>query len=126
MSYSASVVFTLLREVPMPGHELRAEARVAVKQRGQLHAGETWFPCVVLDMSNGGFLMLCARDLGVGQVLDFRCELLPQKVLDCKLEVRHFNDSALGAKIVEIDERGHDLCQRFLEEQYSDKLGRFG
>jgi hypothetical protein len=108
----------------MQGRELRAEARIAVKHRGQLNSGETWFPCVVLDMSNSGFQMLCIKNLDVGQVLEFRCELLPQKVLDCKLEVRHFNDDALGAKIVEIDQRGHDLCQQFLQEQYSDKLGR--
>ena len=111
----------------MPGRELRTEARVAVKQRGQLHAGETaWFPCLVLDMSNHGFQILCTRDLEVGQLLDFRCELLPQKVLGCKLEVRHFADSALGAKIIEIDEQSNNLCQRFLEEQYSDKLTRLG
>ena len=108
----------------MQGRELRAEARIAVTQRGQLNAGETWFPCVVLDMSNRGFQMLCARSIDVGQVLDFRCELLPQKVLDCKLEVRHLHDDALGTRIVEIDERGQDLCQQFLEEQYSDRLGK--
>ena len=110
----------------MQGRELRTEARIAVKQRGQLHSGETWFPCVVLDMSNSGFQMLCTRSLDVGQLLDFRCELLPERILDCKLEVRHFNDDALGAKIVEIDRKGHDLCQQYLEEQYSDKLGRLG
>ena len=81
---------------------------------------------MVLDMSNSGFQMLCTRSLDVGQILEFTCELLPQKVLGCKLEVRHFHDDALGAKIVEIDQRGQDLCQQFLQEQYSDKLDRLG
>jgi len=122
----SSFFLTGYGEVPMQRRELRAEARIAVKERGQLHSGERWFPCVVLDMSNSGFQMLCARNLDVGQILDFRCELLPQKVLDCKLEVRHVNDDALGAKIVEIDRKGQDLCQQFLQEQYSDKLDRLG
>jgi PilZ domain-containing protein len=110
----------------MRGRELRAEARIAVSRRGRLQSGETWFPCVVLDMSNRGFQMLCGRELEVGQLLDFRCELFPEKVLYCKVEIRHAGDEVLGTKIVEIDQRGHDLCQRFLEEQYSHKLDRSG
>ena len=110
----------------MQSRELRAEARIAVTEGGQLNTGETWFPCVVLDMSNSGFQILCARDISVGQVLDFRCELLPQKVLDCRLEVIHLNDDALGAKIVEIDQAGQDLCRQFLKQQHSDNLDKLG
>ena len=108
----------------MPGRELRAEARIAVSRRGKLGSGETWFPCMVLDMSNSGFLMLCTKELAVGQVLDFRCELFPEKVLDCKIEIRHFSDTGLGTKITEIDKKGLTLCQQYLEEQYSDRLNK--
>ncbi len=110
----------------MQGRDLRAEARVAVSRRGNLNSGQAWFPCMVLDMSNHGFLMVCNKELAVGQVVDFKCELFPEKVLDCKVEIKHFSDDGLGTKIVEIDQRGHNLCELFLQEQYSDKLDRLG
>jgi hypothetical protein len=50
-----------------------------------------------------------------------RCELVPQKTLDCKIEIRHATDSGLGTKIVEIDNRGTALLQMYLQEQYSIK-----
>ena len=110
----------------MQGRELRAAARIAVSRRGKLNSGETWFPCMVLDMSDDGFLMVCNKDLSVGQILDFKCELFPAKVLDCKLQIRHFSDTGLGTKIVQIDPKGHNLCQLFLQEQYSEKLNKLG
>ena len=106
--------------------ELRAEARIAVRQRGTLKAEIDWFPCLIHDMSGGGFLIMCTREVAVGQVLDFRCELFPGRRLECKIEVRHISDATIGTKIVEIDQRGRDLCQLFLQEQYSEKLNRSG
>lgn len=110
--------------VAMTTRELRAEARIPVSQRGKLGSGEVWFPCIILDMSNNGFLMLCNRQLAVGQVLDFRCELFPETILDCKIEIRHFSDAGLGTKITEIDKKGISLCQSYLEELYSDRLNK--
>ncbi len=104
--------------------ELRAEARISVRTRGSLNAGADWFPCLIQEMSGKGLLLVCSRELSVGQVLDFRCELFPDKRIDCKIEVRHLTDGGAGAKIIEIDQRGADLCQLFLEQQYSDRLNR--
>ena len=95
----------------MKNRELRAEARIAVRQRGDLKAQVDWFPCLVHDMSGGGFLLMCSRDVEVGQVLDFRCELFPEKRLECRIEVRHVGDAGVGTRIIEIDERGSKLCQ---------------
>ena len=106
----------------MKGRELRAEARISVKERGSLSSGDAWFPCVVQDMSDSGFLILCSKDLSVGQVLDFRCELFPEKTLNCKIEIRHLSQSGMGTKIIEIDKRGSSLCELYLQEQYSLKL----
>lgn len=110
----------------MRTQELRAEARIAIRQRADLNAGGGWFPCLVQDMSSIGFLLMCSRDLTVGQVLEFRCQLFPDKLLICKLEIVHVTDGNVGTKIVEIEPRGTDLCQLFLEQQYSDKLNRSG
>ncbi len=77
-------------------------------------------------MSGTGFLLMCARDVAVGQVLDFRCELYPSRRLECRVEVRHISEAGVGTKIIEIDQRGRDLCELFLQEQFSDKLNRSG
>jgi PilZ domain-containing protein len=111
----------------MKGRELRAEARIAVREKGSLSAGsvnigDAWFPCVVQEMSDNGFRILCGKDLSVGQVLEFRCELFPEKTLNCKIEIRHINPAGMGTKVIEIDKRGTSLVQLYLQEQYSLKL----
>jgi hypothetical protein len=110
----------------MKTRDLRAEARMEVRRRGNLSAGEDWFPCLVQDMTSIGFLLMCSRDLKIGQVLDFKCELFPHKLLTCKLEVVHVTEGSVGTKIVDIGPRGANLCQLFLQEQYSDRLNKSG
>ncbi len=113
----------------MKGRDLRAEARIPVKEKGSLSAGslgteDAWFPCMVQEMSDNGLLILSGKDLSVGQVLDFKCELFPQKTLNCKVEIKHVSATGAGAKIVEIDKRGASLVELYLQEQFSLKLHR--
>ncbi len=77
-------------------------------------------------MSDNGILIMSNRELPVGQVLEYRCELFPGQFLDCKLEVMHVDDTRLGTKIIEIDKRGMSLCKLFLEEQVAHKLDKIG
>lgn len=95
---------------------------MSIREKGALYTGGAWFPCIILDMSDSGFLILCNQRLSVGQVLDFRCELFPGKTLECQIEIRHIGESGMGTKIREIDEKGRRLCQLYLQEQYSLKL----
>jgi hypothetical protein len=106
----------------MTSENLRAEPRVLIRHRGTLKSGDNSYPCLVEDMSQNGVLVMSSREFPVGEILEFRCELFPGKILDCKVEVRHVSDEAVGLKIIEIDENGIKLCQLFLEEQYADKL----
>lgn len=106
--------------------DLRAEVRIPVSQRGTLNTGDAWFPCLIVDMSDNGILIMSNRELPVGQVLEYRCELFPGRFLECKLEVVHVDDTGLGTKIIEIDKRGMSLCKLFLEEQYAHKLDKIG
>ena len=107
----------------MRSRDLRAEMRIPVNQKGALSSGDSlWFPCLIVDMSDSGILIMSNREIPVGQVLDYRCELFPGKFLECKLKVVHVDDTRLGTKIVEIDEKGMSLCKMFLEEQYAHKL----
>jgi hypothetical protein len=75
-------------------------------------------------MSDSGFLILCSKELSVGQVLEFRCVLFPEKTLNCKIEIRHISPAGMGTKIKDIDRRGTSLVELYLQEQYSLKLNK--
>ena len=72
--------------------------------------------------SDNGFLLICGKTVPVGQLLQFRCELFPQKNLECKIEVKHVSEDVLGTKIVEIDKQGSGLVQSYLQELYSHTM----
>jgi len=103
----------------MNGQELRAEVRVPVIQRGDLSAGNDWFKCMVMDMSNSGLMLVSNRLLEIGQIFDFRCELGPGKAFNCMIEIMHSNDDSAGAMITEIGEEATKLLQAYLEEKLS-------
>ena len=109
----------------MNHQELRASLRVAVTRRGALDAGEEHFPCIVQDMSDDGLLFICTRDLEVGQILDFYCELYPDQPLECKLEIMHITNGGVGAKFINVDDRGVALIHSFLEERVTEKVRRW-
>ena len=106
----------------MATRELRGEARIPVTQRGNLGTGSEWFPCMVLDVSNSGFLMMSNKQLPVGQTLEFRCELYPGKVLECMVEVMHSTGDSAGMMITEIDDGSTKLLHTYIEEKYAVKL----
>jgi hypothetical protein len=103
--------------------ELRAEVRVPVTHRGTLIAPGTPFPCLIQDFSTKGFLIMCAIQVQVGDILELKCELYPGRVLQCQIEVRHINDDCLGTRIVEVSEAGLMLCRQFIDDHFS--LQRF-
>jgi PilZ domain-containing protein len=105
----------------------RAGRRIAVNQRAELNSGgDGWFPCRVMDMSDSGFFLICDKALAVEQKLDLRCELYPEKRLECKIEIRRVDETGIGTKIVEIDRKSVGFCQLFLQEYYSDTLNKSG
>lgn len=106
--------------------EQRTEPRFAISCRGTLKSGEVSFPCLVQEMSKKGFFLVSSRAHTVGQSLDLRCALYPEKNFECKLEVMHVNEAGIGTRIVAIDQKGSDLCQLYLQEQYADRLNRSG
>jgi hypothetical protein len=71
-------------------------------------------------------LLVCNGQLAVGQKLDLRCELYPNRLLECKVEIRHTDETGIGTRIVEIDKKSVRLCQLYLQEHYSDHLNKGG
>jgi len=69
-------------------------------------------------------LIVSNKQLDVGQILEFRCELYPGKILDCMIEIMHSNDDSAGAMITEIDQKGTRLLHEYLEEKLAIKLDR--
>lgn len=76
-------------------------------------------------MSDEGLLFICTRDLEIGQILDFSCELYPDEPFECKLEVVHITNGGVGARIVDLDEKTRELIQSFLEERATEKMRRW-
>lgn len=103
----------------MAGSDLRAEPRISVSCRGTLRLGETSAPCFIQNMCSRGFLIRSSKELPVGKILHLRCELYPERTVDCTVEVRHVNRDCLGARVIEISDDGKILCKRFLEEQHA-------
>ncbi len=77
------------------------------------------------DMSDNGCLLMCTRNLDIGQQLDLECEVYPGKVIRCKLEVMHASRGDVGTRIMAIDEESIKLVQLFLQENFAGMLGRY-
>jgi len=104
--------------------ELRAEVRVPITHRGMLGFPSAWHPCLIEDFSTKGFLIVCNIKVQVGDILELKCELYPERFLQCKIEVRHIKDDCIGTKMVEVSDDGLNLCKQFIDEHVS--LNRFG
>jgi hypothetical protein len=113
------------RPIVMSKQELRSESRVSVSRKGTLSHGKEQFPCMLQDMSDNGCMLMCTRNLEIGQQLDFECEVYPGKIIRCKLEVMHASRGDVGARVIEIDEESIKLVQLFLQETFSGRLDRY-
>ena len=109
----------------MDHKELRASLRVAVTRRGAVDAGEEHFPCIVQDMSDDGMLFICTRDVEIGQILDFKCELYPDQPFECKLRVVHITNGGVGARFIGLDKKASELMHSFLDERANEKIRRW-
>ena len=111
--------------LPKNRANLRAELRLPEIKRGTVAGPQGWVPCLIQDFSNNGLLIMCMQTFSVGEVLDLKCELYPEKFMRCKVEVRHDADKCYGTKIVEIDRDSESLCARYTDELYALQfLGR--
>ncbi|MGZ4853282.1 MAG: PilZ domain-containing protein [Halobacteriota archaeon] len=102
--------------------ERRKEQRLALSRRAQLISDAGIRQCLLQDISSGGFLILTNERYASGEVLELACELYPQQVISCKIQVRHVDDTCIGTLIVDISPQAASLLGRFLEEHNSQKL----
>ena len=97
--------------------ELRAEPRIPVTLHGTLTLDDKSAPCVIQNMCSKGFLIKSSKQLPVGHVLRLRCELYPERAIECTVEVRHVNRDCLGARVIDISEDEMTLCRQFIQER---------
>src|SRR6478672_1970944 len=104
--------------------ERREEPRVTLSRRATLLVGTNPMPCLLQNFSGKGFFIVSNQQFVVGQFLELKGELYPEKFLHCRVEVKHIDETCVGTKIVSISKDGSDLLQQFLQEYYSLKLDR--
>ena len=97
--------------------ELRAEPRIPVTLHGTLTLDDKSAPCVIQNMCSKGFLIKSSKQLPVGHVLRLRCELYPERCVECTVEVRHVNRDCLGARVIDISEDEMMICRQFIQER---------
>ncbi|MGZ5120601.1 MAG: PilZ domain-containing protein [Burkholderiales bacterium] len=102
--------------------ERRKEQRLALSRRAQLISDAGIRQCLLQDISSGGFLILTNERYASGEVLELACELYPEQIISCKIQVRHVDDTCIGTLIVDISPQAASLLSRFLAEHNSQKL----
>jgi len=107
---------------PADAPELRVEPRLSVDRHGTLISGEISAPCVIQNMCTRGFLIKYPKNLPLERVLQLRCELYFEQFVECIVQVRHINREYLGARVIEINDHGRFLCERFLDERRAANL----
>lgn len=95
--------------------ERRRNARYVISRRGELGHRNIRFPCLIQDISTGGFLIICVRNLVVGQELDLRFELVPGQLYQCKIQIKHFDNGCFGSEITALGEPERELMQQFVQ-----------
>ena len=108
----------------MEPHATLREPRVPGGRRGLVEYDDFSCACVIENVSSRGFCLTCLDDFTVGQVLGLKCELLPGKSIQCKVEVRHYADGTVGVLIVDIDGASARVCRELIDEHYAAQLDR--
>ena len=101
--------------------ELRRTARFPISRRGVLSHQGVRFPCLIQDISAGGFFIICARNPAVGQIMDLTFPLAAGLTHRCRIQVRHADNGFLGAQIRQIDEQAYHVFQDFVQRLEGDK-----
>ena len=104
----------------------RGEPRLSFSRRAQLTFEGATSAGLVQDVSMKGFLIMSTKKFDLGDILDMRVELEPNRPLECKIKVCCLtSDDCIGTEIVEMSDAGRRACQHFIEAHYADRL-RFG
>ena len=100
--------------------ELPRDARFPHSRRGELSYKGTCFPCLIQDISSGGFFIICVRNPVVGQELEVKFELTPGHFHQCKIRIQHIDNGCFGAEITGAEEQKDKHFQQFVEQRFRE------
>jgi len=106
--------------------DLRRTMRLPVTPRGEIIDGDRTYKAIIQDVSDFGLLLVCSKEFTTGEILKLRLHLSPSAIVDCEIEVRHSNDLGTGVKIVSMDDLNRRAYERYLQEYFSQQLGKMG
>ncbi len=105
---------------------LRASPRLPLTPKGEILDGDTALKAIVQDLSDSGMSVLCSKEFAAGKILKIRMQLSQGITVECDAEVRHSYDMITGLRIVSMDEKNRRAYDRYLQEYYSQHLGKSG
>lgn len=97
--------------------ERRRERRLDVDIAAALLDNDRPVPCRLVNMCSKGFLIESDRRVPVGQALRLLVSLYPRHTVECTVQIRHVNDTRLGALVTAISPFDKSICSRFLRDR---------
>lgn len=106
--------------------DMRRTQRLMVTPKGEISDGTTTIKALIQDVSDEGLLLVCSRIYTPGQILALKFQVSTGTIIDCKVEVRHSSDMGTGVKILSMADQHRRAFERYLQEFYSQHLGKLG
>lgn len=105
---------------------LRRSQRLVVTPKGEIFDGTTWTKALIQDISAGGLLLISSKIFTRGQTLTVKLQISGGSVIECTAEVRHSSDMGTGVQINSMSDQHRRAYERYLQEYFSQHLGRLG
>lgn len=106
--------------------DLRRSQRLVVTPKGDVFDGTTWTKALIQDISTRGMLLISSKIFTPGQTLTIKLQLSGGSVIECAAEVRHSSDMGTGVQINAMSDQHRRAYERYLQEYFSQHLGRLG
>jgi biotin operon repressor len=106
--------------------DLRRSQRLIVTPKGEVFDGSAWARTLIQDISASGLLLVCSKTFAPGQKLALKLHISSATIVECTVEVRHSNDMGTGVQIRSMSDQHRRTYDRYLQEYFSQHLGRLG
>lgn len=105
---------------------LRRSQRLIVTPKGEVFDGTAWTRALLQDISARGMLLISSKIFAPGQQVTVKLQISSGNVVECTAEVRHSSDNGTGVHIVSMSDAHRRAYDRYLQEYFSQHLGRLG
>lgn len=106
--------------------DVRKSRRYNVTPKGEAFDGERTVKVLIQDISDSGLLLVSNGVFEKGKTLALKFQVSASAVIECVAEVRHSSDLGTGVRIINMSEPHRRAYERYLQEFYSQQLGKLG